>query len=776
MSQSEDPTAQATPLNHHDRLPIHLPGSIQPHGVLLVLSTQLEIVQVSNNTQKYLSKQPQDLLGQPLNCLLDGQQLVKQIGSVKSYKVSINTENGERYFDCIAHRTENHVIVELEPTDSLTGVSFLSFHDLVGEAIAKMQSTSNLTEFLHLAATELRTITGFDRVMVYKFDQQGAGSVIAEAKTAELSSYLNLHYPATDIPEASKELYKRCLLRFIPNLTAPPIELVPLTTVDLSLSVLRSVDPCCVKFHHNMGVAALLVISLIKEGQLWGLISCHHQTPKHIAYEVRKMCEFLAQIVSSELAHKVNQSESDYEVKLKSLQSEFLQSISQADNFIDALIKPEIRLLDLVSASGAAVCLDDEITLVGTTPDIEAVQRLIAWADTQVSDNLFSTDSLPKLYPEAEIFKDVASGLLLLQISQVRRYYILWFRPEVIQTVNWAGNPHESIKVAEDGSVTLCPRTSFAQWQETVQLTSLPWRLCELDSALALRNAIAGIVLKSADELAQINLELERSNQELAAFAYAASHDLKEPLRGIYNFSTVLLEDYAHVLDDEGIECLQTVLSLSQRMETLINAVLRLSQLGQGEFRFQATNLNELVDEVIDMFRASRQNLQINIRIPRPLPTVQCNPVLINEVFSNLLSNAFKYNDQAQPDIEIGYLNLVDFETWSSAGILPATTIREQDAPTTLENYGSQNRCGLDTSSSPPTPPIFYVRDNGIGIQEHHLETIFRLFKRLHSQEKYGGGTGAGLAIAKKIVELHNGRIWVESTVGLGSIFYFTLE
>ncbi|WP_017654492.1 ATP-binding protein [Fortiea contorta] len=741
MSQFQDPTTPTTSHPHQEYLPIHLSGAIQPHGVMLVLDIQLQIWHISNNTEAYLGKCPQDLLGKSLECLLGEQQmraiadfLIQEIGSVYCLKVSINIHNQVQYFDCIVHRTPDVVIVELEPTKAIAPLSFLQFQAIVGGAIAKMQSITHLPEFLQLAAAELRAITGFDRVIVYQFDQQGAGAVIAEAKTAELPSYLHLHYPATDIPEQSRELYRRCALRFIPNLTAPPVMLVPAAPVDLSLSVLRSVDPCCVEFHHNMGVEAMMVISLMKEGQLWGLISCHHQTPKHLPYEVRKMCEFLAQMISAELAHKVNHWEWDYEVKLKALQADLLKSISHADNFIDALIKPEIRLLDLVGATGAAVCLDGEITLVGTTPDAEAVRKLMMWADTQVSDNLFSTDSLPQLYSQALTFKDVASGLLLLRISQVRRYYILWFRPEVLQTLNWAGNPQPSLRVGADDNIILRPRTSFAKWQETVVLTSLSWKPCELDSALALRNAIVGIVLKAVDELAQINRELERSNQELAAFAYAASHDLKEPLRGIYNFSTVLLEDYAHVLGDEGVEYLETVLSLSQRMETLINAVLRLSQLGQAQLCFQPTDLNPLLDQVIDVFRASRPESRFHILVPRPLPTIVCHSVLINEVFSNLLGNAGKYNDQAQPEIEIGYLDSA-------------------------------------TSSG-----IFYVRDNGIGIQQHHLETIFRLFKRLHSQEKYGGGTGAGLAIVKKIVELHNGRIWVESTLGVGSIFYFTLE
>lgn len=757
MSQSEDNTAQSASLTNHDRKSIHIPGSIQPHGALLTVNSQLDIVQVSNNTQDYLGKSTQELLGQPLNSLLGVEQVeaIRQCWSKKdsiitSHKVSIFTGNQERYFDCIAHRTKDTLIVELEPIDSKSEVSFLSFHALVSEVIAKMQNTSNLTEFLHLVATEIRQITAFDRVMVYEFDRNAAGSVVAEAKREDLPPYFGLHYPATDIPESARNLYTSCLLRFAPNLNAQSVKLVPIENpitnqpLDLSLSVLRSVDPCCIEYHQNMGVTALLVISLIQEQKLWGLISCHHQTPKYISYELRQICEFLGRIVSSELGHKVNQLEFDYQVKLKSLQSEFIESISQADNFIDALIKPELRILDVVSASGAAVCLDNEITLVGATPEIEQVRTLIEWADTRVKDNLFYTDSLPQLYSDGIVFKDTASGLLLLRISQVKRYYILWFRPEVLKTVNWAGNPNEAIHVDEvDGKVILSPRKSFAKWQETVQLTSLPWKQCELDSAIALRNAIVGIVLSKADELAKINLELERSNRELASFAYAASHDLKEPLRGIYNYSTILLEDYAQILDDEGIECLETVVNLSVRMETLINALLRLAQLGQAQLRQQATDINELLNQLTDVFRASRQESQIlDIRIPRPLPTIECDSVLVNEVFSNLIGNAFKYNDKAEQWVEIGY----------------------------LDSHEQQARGQTSVT------PVFYVRDNGIGIPQHHRQTIFRLFKRLHSQEKYGGGVGAGLAIVKKIVELHNGRIWVESSVDTGSTFYFTLE
>lgn len=721
--------------HHYNQIPN--PGSIQPHGVMLILNESLEIVQVSDNVDKFLGKEPEDLLNQTLDILLDTTQILALEELLKTTKTTSNFLKlafQEQYFDAIVHRSQNHIVVELEPTNLKTDISFLSVHHLINDAINQMQQTSQLRDFMNLVTSEVKKITNYDRVMVYQFDTTGAGSVIAEAKQEQLSRYLGLHYPASDIPEPVRKLYTTSPLRFIPDINAKPSQLIASQSyhhqpLDLGKSVLRSVDPCCVSYHDNMGVAGLLVIALIQEQKLWGLISCHHYNAKHLPYEIRAICEFLGQVISLELGHLVIQEELDYKNKLKSLQTQFITSISNAENFLDALIYPAPRLLELVNAYGCAVCLDNEITLVGVTPNQEQVYQLIEWMDININEDLFSTNSLAKLYPAAETFKNTASGLILLRISRIRRYYILWFRPEVIQTVNWGGNPNLQ------NSLKPSPRHSFELWQETVHLTSQPWKQCELDSALDLRNAIVGIVINKADELAKINLELERSNRELDSFAYAASHDLKEPLRGIHNYSTILIEDYAHLLDEEGIDCLNTLVSLTQRMDILIDVLLRLSQLGQTELRLQSTNLNNLINRVLEVIRASRQQVSFEIRIPQPLPTIECDPVLVNEVFSNLISNGLKYNNCPDKTIEIGYLE-------------PSN-----------RNF-----------------PIFYVRDNGIGIQAHHFDTIFRLFKRLHSQEKYGGGAGAGLAITKKIVERHHGKIWVESIYGEGSTFFFTLE
>ena len=235
--------------------------------------------------------------------------------------------------------------------------------------------------------------------------------------------------------------------------------------------------------------------------------------------------------------------------------------------------------------------------------------------------------------------------------------------------------------------------------------------------------------------------ELERSNRDLDEFAYIASHDLKEPLRGIYNYSSFLLEDYGHRLEEDGQSKLQTLLRLATRMEALIDALLWYSRVGRTDIETTRYDLNAILREVLDSLQQRIEQDQVNIAVPRPLPAAQCNQQRTGEVFQNLISNAIKYNDKIPKQVEIGYLD-----------------------------PGAEQ-----ADRAPNGHTVFWVRDNGIGIREKHLDSVFHIFKRLHARDKYGGGTGAGLTIVRKIIELHGGDIWVDSSYGQGSTFYFTL-
>jgi two-component system, chemotaxis family, sensor kinase Cph1 len=399
-----------------------------------------------------------------------------------------------------------------------------------------------------------------------------------------------------------------------------------------------------------------------------------------------------------------------------------------------------------VAASGVAFCEGSEITCFGKTPPAAAIADLIKWIDPQIGeDTIYSTNTLVTDYSQFAPYKDIASGLLALRIFQTKPTYLLWFRPEVLQTINWSGEPKKATEVNADHSVRIAPRKSFALWKQTVQLQSLPWKAYEIEASQELRIKIIGILIQKSDELAILNSELERSNIELDAFAYVASHDLKEPLRGIHNYSTFLMEDYGDKLGEDGAHKLETMIRLTQRMEDLIESLLHYSRRGREELQLKSVNLTELIDNVLDTLKIS-QIESVDFRIPRSLPTVQCDRTLIIELFTNLISNGMRYNDREQKWIEIGY-------------VLPDEIDEIKTVPVVLER----------------SQIVFFIKDNGIGIQPKHWDNIFKIFKRLHPASKYGGGTGAGLTISKKIVERHGGNIAVKSTFGEGSTFYFTL-
>jgi light-regulated signal transduction histidine kinase (bacteriophytochrome) len=740
-------------LTNCDREPIHIPGLIQPHGVLLVLQEPgLDIIQVSDNTHTVLGHTPEDLLGQSLASVLNPTNiqniqgcLAEDFESTNPLLLSITGPEGVVEFDGIVHRWGGVVMLELEPKARGKAPDFFDFYHQVKGPISRLQKAPTLLEMCQAVVKEIRRLTGFERVMVYRFDADGAGIVIAE-DTDQDTPYLDLHYPPSDIPKQARHLYTLNWLRLIPDAQYQPAGLIPEQNpvtgqpLDLSMAVLRSVSPIHLEYLQNMGVTASMSISLLQNQQLWGLIACHHNSPKYIPYHIRTICEFIGQVMSTELANKAVSENSQHKQYLKTLQTHFVEELSQADYFLEGMEQLKPQLLELINATGAVICSEERCIRIGATPAEDEIHNLLDWLRPHLNQGVFATRSLPKQYPAAEEYQAVASGVLALEISRIHHNYILWFRPEVIQTVNWGGNPNKPVEVQADGSSRLSPRKSFDLWQEEVRGSSLPWQPYEVEAVAELRNLIVGIVLRQAEEMSSMNFELQRSNEELDSFAYIASHDLKEPLRGIHNYANFLMEDYADTLDADGISKLQTLVRLTQRMEDLINSLLQLSRLGRADLTRQPVDLNDLVQQAIATLTMARPDLGVDFRIPKPLPTVECDRNQVIELFTNLISNAIKYNNKSEKWVEIGWM--------------------PNDAP--------RREAHRETD-------VFYVRDNGIGIAQDHLEKIFQIFRRLHGRDEFGGGTGAGLTIARKIVERHGGRIWIESVPNQGTTFYFTL-
>lgn len=730
-----------------DEEPVQLINQIQSHGVILVLEEpNLKILQVSTNAFSVFGISPEELVLQNLEDLLDSYQIERiKLGLAEENFDLLNPIKiwlrlkGDDYvvFDGIFHRNrDKFLILELEPALTQENIPFLSFYHLARASINRLATTTKLQDFGQVIVQEVRKVTGFDRVMLYKFDNDGHGVVIAEEKLDDMEAYLGLHFPESDIPKPARKLFCSNWIRIIPNAHAKPVELFPLINptnlrpLDLTHSTLRSASSCHLKYLHNMKVGASLTISLIKEDKLWGLIACHHRSPKYVSYELRKACEFLGRMIFAEISAIEETDDYDYNLHITYVRSQLVEYMSQAENWIDGLVKQEPNLLELVDAQGAAIYFNNEWTTIGQVPKPENLNVILQWLRYQFRDEeVFYTDTLPLVFPEAEIYKHVASGLLAIPIAD--KSYILWFRPEVIQTVNWGGNPHEAFEFGrENDSVYLSPRKSFQLWQETVQGKSLPWKKVEIKAAIDLRKATIEIVLRQAEELSQIAYDLERSNAELKKFAYVASHDLQEPLNQVANYVQLLEMRYQEQLDEDAKEFISYAVSGVSLMQTLIDDVLAYSKVDRQNVEFQPVDLEVALKRALSGLQGRISETGATISYD-PLPTVLADSTQMLQLFQNLIGNAIKFRSDKPPMIHIGVSPLED--AW-----------------------------------------LFSVKDNGIGIDPQFSDRIFVIFQRLHTRDEYSG-TGMGLAICQKVVECHRGDIWVASELGQGATFYFTI-
>jgi chemotaxis family two-component system sensor kinase Cph1 len=744
------PTATNVDISNCDREPIHLAGAIQPHGALLVLTEPgLRIVQASANTGSFLGLPAEALLGQTAEALLGAANIATLRTHLDGADLNGTLDHLMRLpslphmdapFHLYGNRMDGLLLLEFEqavetgPTQEKDGFSQLR------EVIHNLQKAPSLRVFLNVAVERVRAFTGFERVMAYRFDADGSGEIVAEAKCAGLETYLGLHYPASDIPAPARRLFALSPLRHLPDVDYTPVPLLadPLSAagglpVDLSYSFMRSVSLMYTGYLRNMGVKATMVMPLLKDGTLWGLISCmNHTAPKYLSYERRAPVELLIQMLSMLMGNRESLDYYDYRRRLSQALEKLVSLLGQADDLREALLADNTNLLSAISASGAALIADGKLTLLGKTPTEDQVGLLTDWLSQQ-DTAVFSTHRLAHDFPACENFRSVASGLLTVRLFRKGSERVIWFRPEVLREVHWAGDPNKPVEISEiNQEVRLQPRTSFALWKETVHGQSRPWLDCELDHASGLRQAIIDTFAKRAKVLALTNAELERSNQELDSFAYAASHDLREPLRGIHNFAEFLREEEGERLSERAIQRIETILRLSGRMDNMLESLLQYSRISKKELDLQTLSIADLVKQTAEFILQIIPEKNVAIKIQTALPEVRCDRVRVSMIFQNLIMNAIKYNDKAEKKIEIG--------------------------------------CDASGAS-----PVFYVRDNGIGIEQNQHELIFQLFRRLQGRDAYGGGSGAGLTIVKKAVDRHGGRIWVESQIGMGSTFYFTL-
>ena len=756
-----------TSLSSCESEPVHSPGCIQAHGALLVVRLcDFTILQASENCAAHFGAGPAALFGQSVKSLIgiDNQVRLHQMTDDNAiernvmFAFTLFAQGELPPLDVCAHTVDGLLVLEFEPVDHSPGrpdAASKDYFPLVRTAVSRLHNAVGLQEFSHRIATEVRDITGLDRVIIYRFHPDQHGEVIAESKADGLASFLGLHYPEADIPRQARELYKRLWIRPVPDVSGQLAELVPLANpdtgqpLDMTHCLLRGVSVMYSEYLENMGVAATLTMPLRINGELWGMIAGHHTVPICFPHQLRSACELLAQVASLQLKSVEQVEQLAYQIRIENTHQRLVARAAQEGDLL-ALSDNEPSLLDAMDAAGAALLHMHRWRCAGRTPNTTQLDALAAWLFQRKEFEsgarpVYATDMLSRDYPGGHEMIEFASGLIAVQISRLHSDLIIWFRPETIQTVQWAGNPQDKPMIPGPNGMRLTPRRSFELFVESVRARSLPWTAMEVDAALRLRMLIMELVTLAIERLAKLNGELVASNEELDAFAFVASHDLKEPLRGIHRYAHQIMES-GELKNPENGQRLDSLMRLTLRMDKLLDSLLHYSRVGRTHLDLASVNLNQVVAEAIEMVGIRSNDNSCSIVIARPLPMVECDLIRAREIFSNLISNAQKYNRHQQPRIEIGYLTSEESRHLTSAPLMA----KDQT--------------------------IYFVRDDGIGIAPEHVAQIFRMFKRLHGREEFGGGVGAGLCVVKKVVSRHGGCVWFDSTPAVGSTFYFTLS
>lgn len=500
--------------------PIRVPGAVQPHGVLLALTEpDLSVVVTSANAPDLFDRpgSAAQLVGVRLDDVLDAPDLTAlrtglagELAELNPLRVHLRRATGDPVpVDVVVHRTGGLLVTEWEP---LVGAeqAGAAWHRRLPLVLQRLAATSTVEQLAQALARDVRSLTAFDRVMIYRFDPEWNGEVIAEDRREDLEPFLGLHYPASDIPAQARALYETNWLRLIPDATYQPVPLLPAAndgrSLDLSGAMLRSVSPVHLQYLANMGVVASMSVSLIDGGRLWGLIACHHyRGPHRPSYTDRLAAEFLGRTASLLLGSKVDSADQEQVLQVSRRQAELVAALGRQPRALSAgLTGSDLNVLDLLPAGGAALRIDGRLTCLGSTPAPERIPSLVAGllALAPDSSGVAGTDRLSSVAAGAADVVDTASGLLAAGVGSGRGDFLAWFRPELLRTVSWGGNPYEA-KVLEQGDgLRLTPRRSFEQWTETVRGASAPWLQHEVEAAGQLARHVTEL---QAHQVAQDN-------------------------------------------------------------------------------------------------------------------------------------------------------------------------------------------------------------------------------------------------------------------------------
>jgi two-component system, chemotaxis family, sensor kinase Cph1 len=657
--------------------PIHIPGKVQVPGILLAVDpATLEVAAASANAEEAFGTPVADVLGRGLGDLL-GPELGNELAGRAAAGIPgrdplrrrLLLGNPARPFEAVAHVQAGNLLVELEPAPSARDFPAPSQEDLQ-KAVARLRDAASLDDLGRAAAEETRRLTGFERVVIYRFDHEWNGEAVAEDAAADWIPLQGLHFPASDIPAQARDLYTRNRIRFVTDRDGVPSPLVALPsedaagggrTIDLTYAQFRSLSPIHLEYQRNLGVNGSMSASILTGGggnvRLWGLLIGHHRKPHYVAPEARAAIRSLADMFALKLHELENRQIWDRQQDHLHVQSRLLCQMAGADDGVSTLTAGETTMLDLFDATGAAVVAAGEVTAIGETPDRADLLLLVDRLRGQhFEDRVFVTDRLSQVVGEAQAYRRVASGLLAAAVDEARDDMLLWFRREVVSTVAWGGNPHDTV-IEEGGTVMVLPRRSFERWMEERRGYSLPWPAWQAEIARTLTGAIGDVILRhqrkvrqlrdKQDALSEVVHQKEALLRQKDLLAREIDHRVKNSLQIV---ASLLQMQRRTVRDEEArqafAEAYGRVMGVSRVHQSLYqSADAREVDLGQ--------TIRSLCE---DLAAVAGPRRHLDVKAETGLLVDSAVALSLALVTAELVTNAFKYayDARAEGRVEVG--------------------------------------------------------------------------------------------------------------------------
>ncbi len=629
-------------LTNCDKEPIHLLGAIQPIGFLLAASNDWIIARASANVAEFIWHDHAELIGRPLADIFPASLIHDLRNRMTALRGPDAVERlfhcsivkGAPAFDISLHMSFGQIVIEAQPSEGPAGDTT----SMVTSMVARLDNTPDITALYREAARQVRGYLGYDRVMIYKFDRGGSGEVVGEAARGGIGTFKGLRYPASDIPVQARALYKRNLLRVISDVNAKAIPVLPERDedgrpLDLSMSVLRSVSPIHIEYLKNMGVGASLSISIVVEGELWGLIACHHYSAFCPPLQKRSVAQLFTQMFSLQLESRERQAAIQYEARARDISDQLLSAVASDET----LLKDPDWLADILThaipADGVGVWLNGNYAFSGVTPPTEAFRRIIRALNGMAAGKIFATDHIASIVPGADEYASQAAGLLAIPISRSPRDYVVLFRSELVKSVRWAGDPHKPVEYGPNGP-RLTPRESFEEWKELVQGRSEPFTVPQLRVAETLRATLIEVVLRLADEAAAERHQASARQEVLIAELNHRVRNILGVIRGLIRQSQP---------EEPGVK--EFVKVVDGRIHALARAHNQITDDHWGPAPLEA---------LIAAEAAAFANRPSSIRAHGP--AVLLNPAAYSTlalVLHELVTNSIKYGSLSTPNGEV---------------------------------------------------------------------------------------------------------------------------